>query len=66
MLIETQIEVWLEIEKERKEMEKKEKEYKFYIKHISRCIFKVSTIMAQYKSEDKFATRLEFKFEMEV
>ena len=34
MLIETQIEVWLEIEKERKEMEKKEKEYKIYIKHI--------------------------------
>jgi hypothetical protein len=34
MWIETQIEIWLEIEKERKEMEKKEKEYKIYIKHI--------------------------------
>jgi hypothetical protein len=31
MWIDTQLAIWLEIEKE---MEKKEKEYKIYIKHI--------------------------------
>jgi hypothetical protein len=38
-----------------------------FIEYIyKRCIFKVSTLMAQYKLEGRFSTRIEFKFEREV
>jgi hypothetical protein len=48
------------------EKEKKVKEYRIYGKYIKIGIFKVNTLMAQYKTEDKFATRMEFKFEMSL
>jgi hypothetical protein len=38
----------------------------FIEKYIKICIFKVSTLMAPYKTEDKFSTIMEFKFEMSL